>query len=110
MITIDFGGDERRITPDISTAWVRHAYKENLKNSGNVCVQVTVEHENAKVSLSSGACGGSGGGKPFEAFSREAQHIITLWHKYNLNETEFPFGKLVRFLKELFKKFGMRLT
>lgn len=109
MITIDFGGN-KKTTPYITTAWVQHAFKESLNNSGNVCVRVTVRHENAKVSLSSGACGKQGGGKPFEEFSREAQHIITLWHKYNLDDNKFPFGKLVRFLKELFKKFGMRLT
>ncbi|GEM_PF-1806689 len=110
MITIDFGGNKKLSTPNITTASVRHAYKESLNNSGNVCVQVIIEHENAKVSLSSGACGGSGSGKPIEAFSREAQHIIKLWHKYNLNEDSFPFGKLVRFLKELFKKFGIQLA
>lgn len=109
MITIDFGGNKRS-TPNITTKWIQQSYHQNLDKSGSVCVRITVDYNDIDISLSSSACGSSGGGIPFEQFSSDAQDIIALWHKYGLHEKRFPSGKLVSFLKDLFKKLNMRLT
>lgn len=109
MITIDLGGNKRS-TPNITTKWIQQSYQQSLNTSGAVCVRVTVDYNDIDISLSSKACGSFGGGVPIDQFSSDAQDIIALWHKYGLHEKRFPSGKLVSFLKVLFKKLNMRLN
>ncbi|MBW8042338.1 MAG: hypothetical protein FVQ85_20405 [Planctomycetes bacterium] len=96
MVKIKIGGEERNLT-EIDTSWINQQINRQRKD-GPVCVRVTIKHDPIDMILSSGDCPRAGGGRQARPQEKE---IFDLWDKHRLNETDFPSGQLVAFIKQL---------
>lgn len=108
MISIDFGGDEKRVNNEITTEWLVNALNKRGLNRNSICLYVTIEHEDILLSLATGSCP-SRKGSPKSKFPRSSQHIIEMWNENGLNEQNFKTGQLISFLKWLFKFLDLKL-
>lgn len=73
---------------------------QSLKRDNQaVCVKVTVDEPNVKVTLATPACQRSGGGgRQPNAVESE---IFDVWKKRHLDSTDFNGGEVVAFLNQL---------
>lgn len=106
MITVDFGGDEKRSNQEITTKWLNQAFHNRLVDTNLICVNIHIDKGEVQLSLPCGAC--PRGGKSVEEFNREARYLIEIWRKHGLNKETFAFGKLESFLKRLFNHFDIK--
>jgi hypothetical protein len=83
----------------VSDSWVSQMLAEARKQHQAVCVRVHIDEPGAQLTLATSACSGLGGG------SRRAnpleERIIAEWQRRELQQGDFPPGKLHAFLHEL---------
>ncbi len=98
MVKIKIGSEERN-REDADPSWINQQINRRRKD-GPICVRVTINNDAINMVLSSGDCPRAGGGRQARPQERE---IFDLWDKHGLNETDFPSGHLVAFIKQLQK-------
>ena len=78
--------------------WIRDSVRARASRGLLTCVEVSIQSGPVRITLSTPACGGRGGG--YEPNSDE-QKIVDLWRKRGLSEFDWDVGQLIAFLNEI---------
>lgn len=98
MIRVSIGDMEREINA-VDEAWINQQINRRRGAGLEVCVKVTISDDEVDLILSTPSCPNQGGGsRPLRG--RE-NHIVELWSKRHLSESDFSGGNLIAFLKQL---------
>lgn len=84
--------------------WVISQIKDQQRDSGNVCVQVSVKGQDVDLNLRSAGCAPLGGGVGRQATPKE-QQILELWNRHGGQNGHLGGGEIVAFLKQLQRMF-----
>ena len=100
MVTIRIGDDERiiRSKSEIEEAWINQQINRRNKDHLQVCVRVTIEYEDVRVTLITPTCRPGGGGGQL---NQKEEALLELWKKQGLNRQDFTGGNLIAFLRHL---------
>lgn len=92
-------GTESRPLSDARPDWINQQLGRRQAEGRTVCVRVTIEGPEGRLTLSTPGCASSGGGsRPPTALERD---ILELWSDRGLSEPDFTGGNLVAFLNQL---------
>ena len=99
MSTIQIGGNQRPLH-EAEPQWINQQINARRREGQPVCVQINISGAGANLRLATPTCvsaGGGGGRRP----NRLESEIFELWERMGLNESDFPGGKVVAFIKQL---------
>lgn len=98
MITISIGPAQATIE-QADEGWINQQIDRRRADGAVVCVQVTVDERDARLTLRTPTCSSNGGGG-WNPNPRE-QRIYALWCERGLNQRDFSGGSVVAFLHQL---------
>lgn len=98
MITVSINGGKKQLN-DVTPEWINQQINRRQAFNESVCVQVSIDESDYKMSLSTPICGGGAGGGR-QPTSKEAE-LFSLWNKCGLSSMSFTGGELESFLMHL---------
>lgn len=80
--------------------WVISQIKDQQRDNGSVCVQISVQGQDIDLNLRSAGCASTGGGGGRQVTPKE-QQILELWNRHGRKDGHLGGGEIVAFLKQL---------